>query len=154
MIINKINGFTIIEILVSIFIITIISGILGLGLVNYRKHSIVDIATIEIISLLEEARSSTLASKNAAKYGVHFETSKAILFADPYVPGAAGNKEYIIDSNAQISSYSLTGGGSELVFDRLTGKTPNNGTVTISSVADPSQNKVITIYSTGLVEAN
>ena len=89
---------------------------------------------------------------DSSKYGVHFEASRVVLFkGNTYDANDPDNEEYLLRGNT-LSPITLTGGGSDVVFERLNGKTNQSGTVTISSVSDPSRSKVITIRGTGIVE--
>ena len=74
------RGVTILEILISVAIIAIVAtmfvGVFG----GWRASGALEEARSNIIGMLKDARSRTLASENNMTYGVHFETGKAVLF--------------------------------------------------------------------------
>ncbi|OGZ44836.1 MAG: hypothetical protein A3J54_00695 [Candidatus Ryanbacteria bacterium RIFCSPHIGHO2_02_FULL_45_13b] len=145
------RGFTIFELLLVIAIIGILLAIVISGFSNLRQSSDFTLAVDEAVSFLQEARAKTLSSENDSMYGVHFETSQFVLFVgDTYNPANASNKVRVFPSSVQISSTNLTGGGSNVVFKRLTGETDTKGTITFQRTDDPSITKIIEVVSTGL----
>lgn len=147
------KGYTLVEMIVGVAIIVILVAILSRGFVEYRRSQVVVNSATEVIALLEEARALTANSKDAARYGVHFETTKAVLFKNSYSAGGPGNEEYLLDPMTQISAITLSGGGAELLFERLTGEATKSGTVAVA-LADGSKQKIITIRITGIAELN
>lgn len=145
------RGFTLIEILVSISILLIIMAVTIFSLTTLSKKVEIDSTSQNILSTLRLAQSKTLASENETKYGVHFETAKYVLFSGPtYSSSATDNKVYNL-TDSQISTISLNGGGSEVIFDRIRGTTSNYGTVVIRLTTDVAQTKTININSSGQV---
>lgn len=145
------TGFTIIEILVAIAIVLIITLITIFSLTTLNKQVEIDSVGQNILSTLRIARSKTLASESETTYGVHFETSKYVLFSGAtYIDGAASNKEYSL-AESEINSISLSGGGSEVIFNRIRGDTSQNGTISIRLIADSNQTRTININSSGQV---
>jgi prepilin-type N-terminal cleavage/methylation domain-containing protein len=146
------NGFTLIELVIVLAIIAILSAIVVTGFSSFRNAQAFDRDVEMIVSFLNEARTQTLSSKNASAYGVHFASTAATLFTAPtYTSGAEGNKEYVFLGHDTMLTLSLTGGANEIVFERLTGETDQNGTIVVSSAAS-GRTKTITIHETGLVE--
>src|SRR5262245_7888733 len=89
-----------------------------------------DTNTQAIVLELEKARSLTLASKNEAQFGVHIASTSVTLFqGSSYSAGASSNVEVFFNPAVSISGAALAGGGSDVVFQRLTGKTANSGTI-------------------------
>ena len=84
---------------------------------------------------------------------MHIGSTKITLFTGSvYSVGASTNQDFNLNSRDSIITISLTGGGSDVVFVRLSGETSQNGTITLSSSA-LSQTKTITVYKTGVVES-
>lgn len=146
------KGYTLIEISIAIAIIVLIAGLALMGLRIYKVSSELAGATEEGISFLETARTQTLASQNASQYGVHFETQRIVFFAGAIFNSAdPANGEQVLPSSVEISLISLTGGGSDVIFQRLTGVTSQYGTVTLRLKNDVSKTRVITIEQSGAV---
>jgi prepilin-type N-terminal cleavage/methylation domain-containing protein len=146
------QGFTIIEILITLAILAIIVALLVNSFQLFSKHQEINKDADIVIEALEEARTNTLASQNASQYGVHFATSSVTIFAgSTYVAGASTNVSPSLTSSATVLTRTLTGGGNDVVFQRLTGETAQNGTIGISS-PNTTRTRTVTIYKTGLIE--
>lgn len=151
---NK-RGFTAIELLVGIAVIAVIFSIATGPLKSFRDSQILASDTENILSILKEARSQTIFSKNSSQYGVHFESGRAVLFQGTvFGEPNANNKEFRLNSNLSISNWSLNGGGQDVIFKRLTGTTDQFGTVTAALKNNPAKVKIINISETGIAGAN
>ncbi len=151
---RKNKGFTLVEILVAIALMALISTVVIFSFSRINSMGALDKGSAEVVSTLNEARSLTLSSKDSSSYGVRFEESEIILFRGVYNPSSAENILIPLSSLIRISDVSLEGGGSEVLFERLSGAVSENGSVTVSLVNDPSQSKIINIHETGLSEIN
>ena len=100
--------------------------------------------------MLKKASSQTLASIDSSQYGVHFGTNTVIMFKGTSYPSDS-DEIITLTSPASISNVSLSGGGSAVYFERLTGKPNKTGTVTISI---SGASKIITIGATGSISSN
>lgn len=145
------KGFTLIEVLVSLAILAVIAT---LGAVSFSGANTDRALTIEVektLTVLAKARSQTLAAKDGAVYSVHFEERKEVLFrGSVYSAEAATNQAQALNTAVKISALALAGGGSEVVFQKLTGATAQSGTITLAAVRDAGKTKVITITATGI----
>lgn len=151
---NK-RGFTTIELLIGIVVIAVIFSIALGPLKSFRDSQILASDTENILSILKEARSQTIFSKNSSQYGVHFESGRAVLFKGiTFTEPNADNKEFLLHNGLTISDWSLNGGGADIIFERLTGKTNQFGAVTISLKNNPAKVKTINISETGIAGAN
>lgn len=145
-------GFTLIEILVALAIAAILFAIIVSGFSGLRRNSDMSLAVDDSVSFLQDARAKTLSSVNTTAYGVHFETTKFVLFeGSTYNAGSGTNKIRALPSSIEISVVDLNGAVVDVVFKRLTGETSAHGTVTFRQTNDPSITKAIQILSTGLV---
>ena len=149
------KGFTLIEVLLTFAIIAIISVIGVMSLSNFNKDKALDIEVEKVLSLVTKARSLTLSALDGSAYGVHFEERKAVLFnGASYSAGASTNEIQTLNGEVKISAISLAGGGSDVVFAKLTGATAQSGTITVAEVRNASQTKVITIAAIGVAYSN
>lgn len=150
----KPRGFTLFEILVVVAIVGALGAIITASFSRYtRAQAVAGVATT-ITTALEDARSRTLSSKNASQYGVHLEGGSVILFrGDTYSAGSADNETTPVDPRVTITP-SLNGGGTDIVFERLSGETLDYGTVAVSIAGDASSAETIIIDRTGLLSYN
>lgn len=145
------RGFTFIEILIAISILVLISTIVLTSVRVYVQSQALSGAAVSVAGLLADARTRTLSGNGGEHYGVHFEADAVTLFlGTSYSAGAVGNEVTLLDERVTLSDISL-GGGSDVVFEKLTGGTDDAGTVTVELVSDASRQKVITIQGTGLI---
>lgn len=147
------KGATLLEILLSLFIIAVVAGIFVAAFGVFRESNDLRAAQSTMVGMVKSARSRAIASENNSVYGVHFETEKSVLFkGSAYNPSDPGNENYTFPPSVKISNISLAGGAQDAVFSRLQGTTTSPGTITLSSKNNPSKTRAITIYQTGLAE--
>ena len=147
------KGFTLLEILIVISILLITISIVVGPFSSFRNRSVLNAEVENISTLLNEARSKTLTSLADSEYGVHFETSRIVFFkGNLFTEPDADNQEIIFNPVVSISNISLNGAGADVIFNRLTGKTDEDGTITIELASDSTTNNVVHIYTTGAIE--
>lgn len=147
------RGVTLIEIVIVIAIFAAFSGAVFIAYKRFNSYHSLDKSRDELVSLLEEARTLTLSSKENSQYGVHIDATEAILFTgDTFMPGAIENVA-ISYGQTVTATATLAGGGANVIFERLSGRTANEGNITLSS-ASATTTKSIIIYPSGLVEKN
>ena len=149
------KGFTLIDTLIALAIVAVIAVIGVASLSNVNKQDALTAEAEKIITLLTRARSLTLEAKNATVYGVHFETQNAVLFTgSTYTSGSVGNHIQRLNDAVKISSIALIGGGSDVLFQKLTGATSQSGTVRLSVTSNANASTTITIAGTGTAYSN
>ena len=141
------------ELLVATAILVTIAAV-GIAVFNRLiEQTALDSSVQQVLSIFEEARSRTLASENDQQFGVHLATSSVTLFVgSTYNASASTNEVTTLVRRVSISDISMTGGATEVVFARLTGKASVTGTITLTLISDTSQTHTLIINSTGLVE--
>ena len=146
------KGFTAFELLIVVAIMSVLAAVVLVPFMGFRDTKVLDTTADDIVSLLNEARQDTLLSRNGSQYGVYFETSRMVYFkGTTFTEPNADNKEVFFNQIVQLSDISLAGFSDSVVFERLTGKTSNSGSVTIQVASDTSREIVITIEPTGVV---
>jgi type II secretory pathway pseudopilin PulG len=142
-------GFSIIETLLVLAILAMIILISFASFPGFNSRQALDKDTYLVKATIEQARSLTLAGKNDSAYGVHFSSSSATVFPAPtYSAGNSANEVSNLMSKVQISAITLTGGGSDIIFERLTGNTTQDGTIKLSLRSDAQSSSTIAIYKT------
>ena len=150
---NNQSGLTIIEIMIAVSVVVVLAALSFQVFNVFIKRQALDKDTQKIVSMLKEARSATLASRANSVYGVHFVATRTVMFKGTvFIESDSNNRELSLNPRVQITATNLNGGGSDIIFDRLTGATDQYGSVTLSLVASTSITKIISIEETGIVE--
>lgn len=146
------RGFTLVELLIviGIFVLTVtVSGIFTSVSKNNRDLNDV---SVQMVDTLRRARHQTITGNQDVVWGIHFETDRYVLFqGDTYSSVDPENIEFVLPGSVQISAISLTGGGSEVIFDDKFGNTSTDGTITLQSTNATTTTQII-INSAGLIE--
>ncbi len=151
----KTKGFTLVELVIIISILVLIIGFSASSFSLLNKSQALNKSADFVATVLRQARSLTLSSKNISQYGVHFDTNQIVLFqGSTYDPNASTNTVFPINYLVRISDVNLTGAGREVIFDRLTGDTPQTGSLVLRLISNSSSAVTINIYGTGLIEAS
>ena len=114
------SGFTLIEILV---VIAIIGMVLSFGLtidINTLRGDTFQAEINTIVSVLERARSQSMANLSDANHGVCYIEPNYIIFTGDT---CTADDSEIIPANTDITSNASTTLPAEIVFERLTGRT-------------------------------
>jgi len=151
--IKAFRGVTLLELLIGISVIIILAA-LGIGAFsNFRENSNLNSAPESGGALLAEARSKTLSSEDDSQYGVHFETNEMTFFKGAsYSASDPDNDTVVLPRGIEMSAISLNGGGVDVLFERLTGKTDQYGTITFRIISDTSKTRTITILNSGSIQ--
>lgn len=147
----KNGGFTLIELIIVVGIFLLLAALVVPALVFFKRQSLLEFASQEIVNTLRLAQNKTLSSEDATSFGVYFEINKFTLFkGTSYDAGSPDNEIHNLDISLRISEINLSG-GSQAVFDRLSGTTANSGYLKIESVQDSTKKEYVYIDSSGTV---
>jgi prepilin-type N-terminal cleavage/methylation domain-containing protein len=147
---NSNKGFSLIEILA---VISIISIVLGIAIINGRNfNNSIDLENTakSVDAKIKLAKAYSIGAKNNTNYGVHFEADKVVIFrGSVFINGAPTNETFVFSDKIGVNAVSLAGGGSNVIFDRLIGSTSNFGNIEMKVISEPSKTKQIIINSDG-----
>lgn len=130
------KGFSLVEILLTASIFIMLAS-LGVGAYfQYYKASLNNIDINKTITHIKRARSLAQKNPNNSDYGVHIDTvnNQFIIFESMYTQGAPGN--IILElQNLTIQDVSLNPNPPtrDILFERQTARTQNDGTITIGN---------------------
>lgn len=145
------KGFSLIELIIVAAVIVAITAFIYLSLSSLRENQLLSNAAYESVAFINEARSKTLSSEDFSQYGVHIASSSLTMFkGSVFSESDPDNKTLSISPILEVYSMSLNGGGSDVVFDKLSGKTGQYGNFSLRVKSDFSKSKTITIKSTGI----
>lgn len=152
MLCNMKKGFTVIEVVVGLFIVVMLAAGAVAVFKEFKSDTDVSQAQEIVVSALRVARSRTLGSVGPSVYGAHFASTSATVFKGAtYDVSSPDNEVSSLPSTSQISNISLTGGVSDVVFERVTGNASATGTITLSSTSDEFNTKTVVINESGLI---
>lgn len=141
------------ELLIVIAVLGLVVAITVPSFASFRKNQSIQNTTNSMVSLLQEARTKTLASYNNTFYSVYFDTDSAILFTGgTYNSSDVGNKVVPYEAPVVLQSVTVAGGGSKVSFDRLKGTTSQSGTIVVGIPSGTT--KTVTVSASGVVTRN
>lgn len=150
---NYQSGYGILHFIIIIAVIGILLGVAAVPFFNFRQQQALEHTTDAVVSILGEARAKTLAGYDNTSYSVHIEATKVVLFTGTvYSAGASTNKNILYETDVSLGTLTLSGGGSNVSFDRLKGTTAQYGTIILQS--SNGQSRTVTITSAGTVKRN
>ena len=146
------KGFTLIEIILAIAISATILGIVLFSFNDYRQRELLKIATLEVVSVLRDARARTLVAEGDSAYSVHFDIGQVVLFpGSVYSPGSNNNEVVVLPEIVGLATTSL--GATNVTFSRLSGEANTNGAVRVYLLADPTSSTTVTINTAGIISS-
>lgn len=148
------RGLTFLEITISLGILAVLLVVIIPSFMDFRRNSILNTETQNVITLVNKARLSSMSSKEDFQYGIHFEAGKVVLFqGDTYTAGAGTNEELVLNTALTLSSVVVNGGGADVVFQKVTGATNQNATTTLL-VTGGTASTTILVLPSGVVTRN
>ena len=147
---NK-KGFSLIEMIAVVAIGGILVSVALLSFSSFRNSKIIEVSADQVLSVINEARVKAVSSEDYSRFGVHLESGRIVFFkGDIFTEPNLSNIETAFSPLVEISDISLNGGGADVVFQKLTGKTGNYGSLRIRLKSDNSKYKTISVKSTGI----
>lgn len=145
------KGFTLLEIIVAVGIISLIGAASMVSFLNSRRTRDLGTSGQNVLSILRLAQSKTIAGEDASNWGVHLDSSQFVLFRGATYAGATKTEPHALPDTLEIANISLAGGGSDIIFQKIYGTTIQSGTIDIRVKAVATQKFSITIDSSGKV---
>jgi len=143
-------GFTLIEILTVIATLGILTGVIAINFRNFQLNTNLNNETEKILNIAKLAQNKTLASENESNYGIHLESDSYTLFkGQTYSAGSMDNLYYILSPDTEIYEINLNGSGQNIIFNRVTGETSQNGSFKLKLKLSNSPTKTISILPSG-----
>lgn len=120
-------GFTLLEITISISILVLIGTISLVSFVNSRNVRDLTTSGQNVLSVLRLAQAKTLGGEDNAQWGVRLEQAQFIMFRGSTYSGSTLTQVHALPVSIEIMNINLSGGGQEVAFRRLTGRTDQSG---------------------------
>lgn len=144
------KGFTLVEILLTVAVLVLLVTISGPALTAYLEKRSLDTWALSLQDALRRAQAQAKAGIQDSVYGVHLEADQFILFAGSTYTPDPEDEVSVLPGTVTLSNITLTGGGSDVIFDQNTGETDEDGSVTITYTNGGT--KTVSVNPLGLVE--
>jgi len=132
---QKRAGFSIVEILVVIAIMGIILTIAVMSFSAARSKKQLEITVDSISAKLEEAKANAVSGKGGLSYGMNFTSTSYTLFSgDTFNPNSVTNSSSTVPVGITVTR-NISGGGSDIVFSRMTGTPQTTGNIVITGTS-------------------
>ncbi|MCK4592367.1 prepilin-type N-terminal cleavage/methylation domain-containing protein [Candidatus Parcubacteria bacterium] len=150
------SGFSLVEILVVVFIVSIMLSVAIISGRSFNDSINLENTVKSIDMKIKLAKSRSISALNGTNHSVHFKADKVVVFeGNTFDASAPTNEVLVFSDNIKINMpVSLSGGGDDLIFNRLIGSTYNPGNINIEVKNDPSKTKQIIINSDGQTSLN
>lgn len=140
------SGFTLLEVLLSVAVITLISGIFLVVYQAFQVRNDLDIAATTYVHTLRRAQILSQAVDGDMPWGVYIVSGNITLFRGTSYITRESSLDEIFDLPASITPSGI----SEIVFNKLSGLPQITGSVTLTS--NTNETNIITINSKGTIE--
>ncbi len=147
------RGFSLIEIILVIAVMSLISGVILFSFSTLNQNYALEGSAQNAVALFKDARGRTLSAKNNSQYGIHIASTSLILFPGSiFVSGNPNNETLNFSQSVAVGTTTLSGAGFDIIFSRLKGTPSQFGTTSVYLVNNSSKYMNIFIRESGLVE--
>ncbi|MDP3710108.1 MAG: prepilin-type N-terminal cleavage/methylation domain-containing protein [bacterium] len=145
------KGFTLLELVITVSILVLI-GSLGLAsFVNSRNVRLFTTSAQDVVSVLRLAQAKALAGEDNSVWSVHLEQNRFSLFRGSNYAASTLTEPHDLPSAIEIMNINLAGGGPDVVFKKIDGRTDNFGSFDVRVRNSPTQVLNITVEESGRV---
>ncbi len=138
------HGFTLIELIVTIAMLTTLAGIAIPVYNTFFTSSELNLATEGVVRMLRRAQTYSRGSNFDSGWGVRVQVGSATL----YKGSSYATRDTSYDENILIASSMTPSGISEISFSKLTAQPNTTGTITF---ANQTETRTITVNAKGTV---
>lgn len=144
---------TFIEVITMIATLAVLAILMTSVYFTFNQEARLNNVVQEVINALELAKSKSTVSELSSQYGVYFDplsSGRYILFKGPSyaLRDSSYDKVYNMPDDIEVSALNLAGSGREVIFNIISGATPNLGNITVKLEVGPFT-KIKTIYISG-----
>ncbi len=142
---KKINGFTLVEVLITVALFAILAGFAAPAFSSYQLRNDVDIASITLAQSVRRAQALAMGVDGDSQWGVAVAPGAVTIFRGDTFATRDTDYDEVIDLNPNVSVTGLA----EVTFAKLTGDPSTTGDVTFSANA---RTVTVTITGQGVVD--
>jgi prepilin-type N-terminal cleavage/methylation domain-containing protein len=140
---NK-SGFTIIELLIVIAIMTIIGAVFLPVSIDYQQRNDLDVAQTTFAQSIRRAQQMSMSGEGDSQWGVNMITGNIVIFKGSTYAG----RDTTFDENYSISTSITNSGQTEYDFSKTTGTPAQVGAVTF---VNGNYQKTVSVNAYGVV---
>lgn len=145
------KGFSLLEIIISITIISILTAIVAnsfqVSQIQKQQDGIVE----QVIASLEKAQADTMAGKDGIEHGIKFNTQNFVLFTGTsFDDDAIANKIVNIHPQFEIEE-TISNADNSIYFSKLYGAPNESVIITIKHVDERVPDKLFEIEESGVI---
>ncbi|MCK5080836.1 MAG: prepilin-type N-terminal cleavage/methylation domain-containing protein [Candidatus Moranbacteria bacterium] len=140
------KGYTLLEILLSVAIISVIAGFSISVYQTFQNRNDLDVTVGAMMDSLRRAHFFSQGIKNDSQWGVKIENSKIVLFQG----NSFSTRDQSYDEEFLVSSTISSSGLQEIVFEKFSGTPDSVGLITLTSINNDSRS--ISINSKGFLD--
>jgi len=153
----KKNGFTLIELVVTLAIITVVSVVMFTSLFGWKSQADLVNVTKQAGALLREAASNAMTQEKGTAWGVHFDNATgttpfyALFASSTYSTSSVVGSYNLPTSVGYLTSTLPVGSSKDIAFEHLSGDASASTSIGFYLLGDPTQSSTISVASTGAV---
>jgi prepilin-type N-terminal cleavage/methylation domain-containing protein len=142
---NRQRGFTLVEVLLSVAIISVLAGMSLPVYQSFNNRNELDITTQSLANALRRAQLYSRGSQNDSPWGVEIQSGAITLFKGSVFASrdTAYDEAIVVPANVTIS------GDGEVLFAKLSGAPDATGSMTLTSINNDI--RTVTINAKGMV---
>lgn len=133
---KRTGGFTLLEVLMSIAIITALAAVSLPVFQNFQVRNDLHVAATTVAQSLRRAQTLAQASDGDISWGLKIQANSIVIFKGPNYAGRDTSYDEIFDLPGDITPSGL----GEVVFAKFTGDPSTTGTVTLTSSTNETIN--------------
>lgn len=139
------SGFTLVELLLSVAIITLLAGMSVPVFATFNQRNDLDLTTFTIASMLRRAQTYARGSDLDSQWGVYVQSGSAVVFK-----GASyAARDSTQDETTTLPAAIIPSGTSEIVFAKLSGSPATTGAITLTNNTNDA--RTVSINAKGMV---
>lgn len=142
----KTHGFTLIEVLLSVAIISAIAGMSLPILGSFNNRNDLDITAQSIVGQLRRAQTYARGMNGDAQWGIRLQNGSATLFKGALY----ASRDTAYDETSPIPSSITVDGTSDITYSKLDGAPNTAGSITLTNTNN-NESRTITINAKGMV---
>lgn len=142
---NAIRGFTLVEMLLSVAIISLLAGLSLPVYQSFQNRNELDITAQNLASALRRAQTYSRGVSGDSQWGVAIQPNAITLFKGT----TFASRDSAYDEPSAVVSSTAVSGLSEVTFAKLSGAPSTTGNVTLTNINN--ETRVVSINAAGMV---